>query len=917
MSAVHAVVDADLTSRYNPARSPLVMLAAGTPLGSYRVLQKLGEGGMGEVYLATDTRLKRQVALKVLPAALTADPDRLARFQREAEVLAALNHPNIAAIHGLEDAEGIRALVMELVEGPTLADRIAHGPIPLDEALPIAKQIAEALEAAHEQGIVHRDLKPANVKVRSDGTVKVLDFGLAKAMEPAFAQGASAGQAHLSMSPTITTPAMTQAGMILGTAAYMSPEQARGRAVDKRADIWAFGCVLFEMLTGRRVFAGDEVTDTLVAVMRDTPDWAALPATMPAQVRRLLERCLERDVKMRLRDIGDARIELAAIPSGTADAAPVAPTRFLARRSPIGPVPVGLVLMGVAVGTMLARWAWPPAPTASPSTEHRMIVSSIEAGPDTPSAFATGFALSPDASTLVYSARGRDGRLRLFRRRLDDPRIEPVPGSEDAQHPFWSPDGREVAFFTDQALKSVPIAGGPGRTIATIPGQFVEGSWGPSGDILFSRILTGSIYRVPATGGQPTRIEIPLGGSSAYPQWLPDGRHFLFTQRDEQANRANGLFVAAVDSKEPPVPVLEFVAGGRFFRYSAAGFVLRQRGGALTQQAFNSKTLALEGTPRPVARAVGSPGGWLALSVAGHTLVALVSPPEDEGGSGAIGVPVSRLQWLDRAGRVVGQLGDEARYWTLSLSRDGMRVAFNAGPDVWTIDTRTGLRTKLTRAFGVVWMPDGREVVHRGQGGRLLWRNAASGEGAPRQIAAFEDRNPVPQDVSPDGKDLLVTLEANDESPTQDLWLVSLADGKARPLVATGADERQARFSPDGRWIAYASNPGGTQEVYARRVDGSGAAVRLSLNGGRHPSWRQDGQEVYFLSPTDEMMAVNTSGLARGEEPGRPQVLFHVVASDNVRLVHTPYAVTADGQRFLLNVPIASDPLTLIQLPRR
>ena len=467
-------------------------LTPGTRLGVYDITAQIGEGGMGQVFRATDTKLKRQVAIKILPPAVAADAERLARFQREAEVLASLNHPNIAAIYGLEESGGMTALVMELVEGDDLSQRIARGAIPIDEALPIAKQIAEALEAAHEQGIIHRDLKPANIKVRTDGTVKVLDFGLAKAMEPAAGSSPS-----VSMSPTITTPAMTQAGMILGTAAYMSPEQARGKAVDKRADIWAFGAVLFEMLAGARAFPGEDVTDTIVAVMSKEPDVAALPATVPARVVQALRVCLRKDAKQRAGDIRDVRLALDGAFETIASPATESPAASSRGRWPwIAALVVAAALIA-AMAVPAVRHLRETPPPAPPE----MRVEITTPATDQPAMFA----LSPDGRSLIFVASG-DGVRRLWLRPLDETEARPLAGTESATFPFWSPDSRAIGFFAAGRLLRLDVGGGAPQALATLTGAGFGGSWSADGTILFPRQRTGPLWRVAAAGGEPVAV---------------------------------------------------------------------------------------------------------------------------------------------------------------------------------------------------------------------------------------------------------------------------------------------------------------------------------------------------------------------------------------------------------------------------
>jgi eukaryotic-like serine/threonine-protein kinase len=876
-----------------------VPVTPGDRLGSYEVTAALGAGGMGEVYRARDTQLDRDVALKILPPAFAADPDRLMRFEREAKTLAALNHPHIAQIHGIERSGGAMALVMELVEGPTLADRLLQGPLPLEEALPVAAQIAAALEAAHEQGIVHRDLKPANIKVRPDGTVKVLDFGLAKALGVG-AFGADA--TSLANSPTMASPPVTAMGVILGTAAYMAPEQAKGRAVDRRADVWAFGVVLYEMLTGRALFAGEDFSDTLVAVLSKAPDWTLLPARTPPAARRLLARCLARDRRARLDSMAAARLDLEEA-MAPADAPPVEAARRTGWL-----LPAALALGGLLAGALGAHWLTPAHPAGDMAGAAR-VISHIAATPEAVSAFTYGFALSPDATTLVYAARPADGRRQLWKRRLADARAEPMAGTEDGMYPFWSPDSRHVAFFAAGKLKRVPVDGGPALTITDAASVYSRGSWSVRDEILFNMGVGDPwIHLVPASGGAAARV--PIGGVAWNLQWLPDGRHFLYSWTDGHTAQ---LYGAAVDAIDAPVRVLTFDQAAREepgALYSAAGFLAFNRGGVLSLQRFDTATLATVGPAVPIGDPAGTPRSWFAVSAAGRVLVALNPPAGGLGGTP--GDPISRLLWVDRSGRVTGQLGPEARYWTLRLSRDGQRVAINPDYDLWTIDARTGLRTRIGDASGAVWMPGDDALVYRGAGG--LWIRPSSGEGEPRLLVASE-RGPAPHDVSPDGSRVVVTTR-RDNGSDRDMWLVSVADGSTRPLVATEFDEGQASFSPDGRWIAYASNANGQYEVFARQVAGHAPAVQLSGQGGQHPFWRADGREVFFLSPTDEVVAVDVTALARTGAAGARQVLFRVATNDIVRESFPAYAVSPDGQRFLVNAPMAPEPLTLMQLPR-
>jgi serine/threonine protein kinase len=571
-------------------------LAPGTRIGSYEVVSIVGAGGMGEVYRARDTRLRRDVGVKVLPAPFADDAERLARFEREAQVLASLNHPHIAAIHGFEEHDGIRALVLEFVEGETLADRIVRGAMPLDEALPVARQIAEALEAAHEHGIVHRDLKPANIKITPDGVVKVLDFGLAKLADP---PSTPTMPSPLSMSPTITSPAlMTQAGMLLGTAAYMAPEQAKGKPADKRSDIWAFGTVLYEMLTGRRAFGGDDVTDTLAAVMKDVPKYALSPRT-PRRLRHLLERCLERDVKIRLRDIGEARIELAAIEAGKVDEGmpPIASRRAAWL---VGGVIVGAALTAAA----MVIWAKPPSATLAPRARLQVILpDGVQLSPEAGGATS----VSPDGRLIVFAASSDKGRS-LWLRPVDADDAKPLPGTEGGTLPFWSPDSAAVGFFAGDKLKRLTISTG---TVAAICGDISRapggGAWNGEGLIVFSPQLEGPLFQVSATGGTPKPLtsldEASHESNHIWPAFLPDGRHYLY-----QANA--GIYIGALGSTDRTLLIRQESLDFTAVQYSPSGHLVYVRNHQLVARPFDLETRTLTGDEFPLAEGfgIGGPG---------------------------------------------------------------------------------------------------------------------------------------------------------------------------------------------------------------------------------------------------------------------------------------------------------------------
>ena len=834
-------------------------LSAGTRLGPYEIQSALGAGGMGEVYRARDTKLDRAVAIKILPEAFAADTERIARFQREAKTLASLNHANIAHLHGLEESSGVRALVMELVEGEDLAQRIARGAIPVDEALAIAKQMAEALEAAHEQGIIHRDLKPANIKVRRDGTVKVLDFGLAKAMEPAFAQGASARQADASMSPTITSPAMTQAGMILGTAAYMSPEQACGKPVDKRADIWAFGCVLYEMLTGQRTFDGQGVTETLARVIEHEPDWTKLPATLSPALRTYIRRCLQKDPRQRVQAIGDVRLALegafeTAVPQ-TAAPAVVSDWRRLAF--------VGVAAM-IASGAIVGTLVWFAARRAEPVPPR---VSRLQLTPAGPAALSISWndrdlAITPDGSRLIYA--GNQG-TQIFVRSLDA--LAPVAvftGSVSGL--FVSPDGQWIGFRDGLSmLKKVAVAGGPAVTLATIDTAGYSGAtWGPDDTIIFATnsVDTG-LQRVSAAGGPVTVLTRPdraQGESDHFwPEMLPGGRAVLFTI----TSLTGGLDVAQVavlDLQTGARRIL--VRGGSHAHYVSSGHLVYAAAGTLRAVPFDLARLETRGTPVTVVPDVVTTikGGVNAVVAGDGTLAYVLGTVE--------GTPRT-LMWVDRQGRETPIPAPTRPYLLPALSPDGTRVAVFVNDqerDLWLWDLGRTTLTRLTSTPGVdvvqVWTPDSRRLIFTSEraGVRNLFWQAADGAGAVERLTESPDTQ-YPTGLSADGRRLIFT----DESPTtaNDIMAIELdATRRVTPLVQSPFTERNGIISPDGRWLAYEANDSGPFEVYVRPFpEVNSGRWLVSTAGGTRPIWVRSGQELIYVSPTGALMGV---GVARG-----------------------------------------------------
>jgi Tol biopolymer transport system component len=879
----------------------------GARVGVYEITAQIGEGGMGEVYRARDTKLDRDVAIKILPEAFANDSDRLARFQREAKTLASLNHPNIAIIHGLEEAGDVHALVMELVEGDDLSQRIAHGAIPLDETLPIAKQIAEALEAAHEHGIIHRDLKPANIKVRADGTVKVLDFGLAKAMEPTGAMSASA-----SMSPTITTPAMTHAGIILGTAAYMSPEQARGRPVDKRSDVWSFGAVVFEMLTGRRAFAGADITETMVSVISKEPEWALLPSSTPVSVRSLLRRCLDKDPKRRLRDIGEARVTLdggleANVPQTTATATPSAPQ---GRKVWIAAFAAATLLAAVLVAPALRHLRETP-PAAPPETRLEIMTPAT----DSPSSFA----LSPDGRQIIFAAYG-DGGSRLWLRRLSTTTAQPLAGTEGATAPFWSPDGRSVGFFAASALRRLDLSGGVPQSLAPVLNN-AGGTWNADGVIVFARTVS-PLGRVPAAGGSAVSATTlgPQQLSHRAPQFLPDGRRFLFYVQGIPDTA--GIYLGSLDEST----VSRLTQSDSSGVYFPAGWLLWVRAGTLLAQRLDVAQRRLTGEPLTLAYGVAVDSfGRSAVSVAATGLVAYRTGAANSH---------RQLRWVDRFGTARGNVGDPdiTNFNDPRVSRDG-RVALGrtvqGNSDLSVIEGSRIKRLTFDSAQdrSPVWSPDGTRIVfHSMRTGRGdLYLKLPSGV---EERVVTSDHRKTPTSWSADGRFVLYH-SAVDQANTidLDLWVVPMTgDRTPSVLLKTPFREGYGAFSPDDRWIAYQSDESGRPEIFVRRFVVPGATgarvatvdadeILVSTAGGIHPVWRPDGKELYYLDPSGAMMAVPITVIGNKLEPGSPVRLFltRVLGGGVDDAQRRQYDVAPDG-RFLINTVLdEAAPITLLQ----
>jgi serine/threonine protein kinase len=874
-------------------------LSSGARVGHYEIDAPIGVGGMGEVYRANDSKLGRRVALKVLPEAFARDAERLARFQREAKVLASLNHPNIAAIYGIEDSGTTQALVMELVEGPTLADRIEQSPISVDEALTIAKQICDALEYAHERGVVHRDLKPANVKVTSDDAVKVLDFGLAKALE------GDASSIDIMNSPTITRMA-TQAGVLLGTAAYMSPEQAKGRPVDRRADIWAFGCVLYEMLTGKMAFSGETVTDTLAAIIRSEPDWSQLPAAAPLRVRVLLQRCLQKDPKQRLRDIGDARISIDEVLSGAIDPA-AAPSAATMPAVPLWHRAVPWLIAGILT-IALAVLAWVHIRGLSAPSSGQLLRYQIF--PPDKGAFGTNgadMAFSPDGRHIAFSTTGQDGIPRISVRDMDSLETRPLAGTEDGINPFWSPDSRYLAFRTATKLERIDVSEGSPQAIcesAAIQG----GSWNQDGTIIFGSYA--GVMKVPAAGGTPEMVvktDEAHGQLGLFdPTFLPDGRHFLY---DIYFGTSQGEYVGSLDGGSDASAGKPLVDAEAYYAPPAGagpGHLLFVRGGTLMAQAFDVLRLELQGDPVAVADRVSE------FAVAANGLLAYRS------GDAAL----VQLTWFDQQGKALGTLGNPGvRAWPV-ISPDGKSVAVSEhnaegaeGTDIWIYKVASGAGSRLTfnnkNNLYPVWSPDGSHIAFLStrNGGVSVYERAVSGigEDAPLDTAPANAR--LPLDWSRDGRYLVEGVLANAQFSISVLPLSG--DRKSFSYLQGNFDGVSARLSPNGQWLAYVSDETGRNEVYVQTFPQPGGKWSVSTSGGTRPAWSRDGKELYFITLDGKLMAADVKNGAGGSfEASAPRVLFepHIAGGHFSR-----FDVGNDGRFLIPTVPTQSDaPITVV-----
>ena len=880
-------------------------IEAGTPLGPYEVVAQIGAGGMGEVYRARDPKLERDVAIKVLPEAFAADKERLARFEREAKSLAALNHPNIATIYGFEADGETRFLVMELVEGENLADRIRRGPIPVDEAIELFKQIAAGLEAAHEKGVIHRDLKPANIQLTDDGSAKILDFGLAKALTD---EGEGADP-KLSHSPTLTLEATLQ-GQILGTAAYMAPEQAAGKAVDARADVWALGASLFEALSGRRAFPGNSSPEVLAKVLEREPQWSALPEGLPPALVRLLERSLEKDSRRRLRHIGDARLELEAAQEEVAAPSGASAVESRLRLSPS--IGLSLLALGVAAGAVAGWLRWgdsSQSPTGAAAPQFR---SSIEVPAESPLATPSdmtyaiarrSLAISPDGRRVVYVAVV-DGVRKLVLRELDSFEHTILEGTENATSPFFKPDGSWIGFFTNDRLMKVPVLGGVPVALCEA-GTSGIGTWSDDGWIYFIHHEV-VLAKVEEGGGSP--VNLAPGVTAATPSSLPEGRGVLVSSRDWASiswDTAELTFVT------PEGELRELGINGYSPHYVPTGHLVFMRSGELMTVPFDLGRQSPVGTPVSVLAGVAtdsiSPVSQYSLSREGT--LAFV-----EGGDWAR----TTMSWVDRDGRVdpLASL-PTAVHGQPSLSPDGERVAVPViaqQDDIYVYDLRRGTFERLTLDGGdgfPVWSPDGREVIYGSitaeEGRTMLYRQPVGRRGTPEVLSGGVDAvaqtarvSYLPTSVSPDGEHLLFVSQ----HPTQglDVLVLQLDGGTPEPFAATENSEVNGHFSPDGRWVAYLSDQTGRHEVYVRSFFGEEREWQVSSGGGDDPRWSPQGTELFYRKGPDLMSVSFTP-----EPDFEPQTPRLILRTDFLNVPGMSFDISPDGRRFLVLRPLEAD----------
>ena len=864
----------------------LMSFTPGTRIGPYEITSILGQGGMGIVFRARDVKLDRDVAIKVLPEAFDSDRDRLIRFQREAQVLASLNHPRIAHVYGLEESGQTKCIVMELVEGETLAERIRRGPLPVDDSVEIVKQITDGLEAAHEKGITHRDLKPANIKIRDDGAIKILDFGLAKVF------GSENSATDLSNSPTLNVDA-TLDGTLVGTLAYMSPEQARGRPVDARTDIWALGCVFYEMLAGKQAFGGETVSDRVAAVLRSEPDWDALPKETPQTLIAIIRNCLQKNPKERLHNAADVRIQLKDIL-----AEPPVPIAIRSNRWLFATAVAGVI---IAIAVILFAFAGRSSTPTSP------LWLSI---PPPPYGFGNSPepAVSPDGNQIAFIAPNENGTVVLWVRSLDSPTVRRLPETEGAGQPFWSPDGKEIGFFALNRLKKIAVAGGSPQALAEAPTPR-GGAWSKEGTILYVPVSGQGLYQIPASGGSPTVVpgfaNENAGEYRSHPDFLPDSRHFVYSLASGDPQK-RGVYVGSLNGD----PGQRLLTASRAM-YSK-GFLLFIKDRELFSQAFDTAAMKLVGQARRVAEGIG----WSGQNLSSFSFAS--SDADTLAYWTGLRFPKTQIQWFDRNGNSLGKVGQLAVNLEAVLSPDERRVAVEVVDaekitvDIWTIELASGISSRFSSeglwSGTPLWSPDS---------GRLFYSSFIQSSFVVKALRQAEIREITLNmpgakwltGSSADGRYLLFTYA----SPTTgtDIWVFDTTNPSMPwPLVQTPAIETHGQLSPDGSWVAYTSSKTGHSEAYINSFPKTGNEVRVSPNGGMWPKWSRNGNELfYFSEDRRQLFAVTLRRTADGLETGPPKLLINLTnAVLGESPERAPYAVTGDGQRFLLNVPI-EDPV--------
>ena len=867
-------------------------LSSGTRLGPYEILAAIGAGGMGEVYRARDTRLERTVAVKVLPAHLSTSPEVRQRFEREAKTISSLSHPHICALYDVGNQDGVEFLVMEYLEGETLSERLAKGPLPFDQVLRYGLEIADALDKAHRQGIVHRDLKPGNVMLTKSG-VKLLDFGLAKAIAPA----ASRSGASLTALPTQARD-LTQEGTILGTFQYMAPEQLEGREADGRTDIFAFGAVLYEMATGKKAFSGRSQASLISSIMTSEPPPASSVApTAPTAFDRVVRTCLAKDPDDRWQTAHDIAVQLKWIQEGGSaiGPAPAVPGRRRAARF------LPWVLAAVATVGLVAVLArdWRRSSVRAPVTRFSVLAPEKTVFTPPGELSSTQVALSPDGRTLAFVAHAGGSRPLLWLRPLDSLTAVPLSGTEDALHPFWSPDGRSLAFFTPTSLKRVEASGGaPQRLSEVVAGR--GGAWSREGVIVFAHSAPTPLSRVPDTGGEPqpaTDLDVTRGEDRhRYPSFLPDGKRFLFWARSTKRENT-GIYVASLDSRKARFIVKSESMG----QYSPPGHLLTVQQGMLVAYPFDEKSAQVRGNPVRIAEGVltGNPPGYAPFSVAGTTL--------------AYSTPYARsrqLVWFDRSGRRLGTVGEPGDYSTPRLSRDEKRIAVaireesKINTDIWVFDSTRGTWSRLTfdpaAERAPLWSPDSSRIVFTSASAGILdmYEKPASGSGEPRLVVR-SDTDKFPTDWTRDGR--FFVYHTFGGGSTWDIWVAPTDGGKPFPLFSSKFTEAQGQVSPDGRWIAYASDESGRFEIYVTQFPQRRGRWQISTAGGSQPWWRGDGKELFYLSPEQTVMSVAVVRADDAFEAAVPTPLFRANFPAVVPAFWGNYCVTADGQRFLVS----------------